>query len=71
MSPRGDGEVPEVVCLNRPLFNPALGNLEAEPLERRLELALAALPQWTCLNFDCGDLSVGCTTFHCITFRVI
>ncbi len=63
-----DDETMEMVSLNEGFFSLESGNLAVEELERRLELAVAAIPNFECVTFLCNNYG-SCGTFACGTFN--
>jgi hypothetical protein len=61
-------EVPEITSLNEELFSLEPGSLTVEALDRRLELAVAAVAKFVCDTFACGSFS-SCRVFGCGDFR--
>ena len=61
-------ETMEMVSLNEGFFSLEPGNLAVEELERRLELAVAAIPNWVCGTFLCTTYG-NCGSFACGTFN--
>ncbi|HBL30206.1 MAG TPA: hypothetical protein DD490_25520, partial [Acidobacteria bacterium] len=58
------------VSLNQELFSLDAGNLTVEELDRRLELAVAALEtNFVCDTFTCGSFR-SCGVFGCGAFGV-
>jgi hypothetical protein len=67
--PEKQEERPEIVSLNEELFSLESGNLTVEELDRRLELAVAAVGKFICDIFSCADFT-SCDAFGCGTFRM-
>ena len=65
-----EAQVPEIVSLNEELFSLEAGSLQVEELDRRLELAIAAIHNFVCDTFTCGNYSGTCGAFACGTFKI-
>ncbi|HEV7504185.1 MAG TPA: hypothetical protein VGS07_04675 [Thermoanaerobaculia bacterium] len=63
-------QIPEIISLNEELFSLEAGSLQVEELDRRLELAIAAIGNFVCDTFTCGTFSGSCTTFACGSFKI-
>ena len=63
-------QVPEIVSFNEELFSLEAGSLQVEELDRRLELAIAAIHNFVCDTFTCGNYTGTCGAFACGTFKI-
>lgn len=70
MRKKDKAQVPEIVSLNEELFSLEAGSLQVEELDRRLELAIAAVHNFVCDTFTCGTFTGSCTAFACGTFKI-
>jgi hypothetical protein len=67
---KDEAQVPEIVSLNDELFSLEAGSLQVEELDRRLELAIAAVHNFVCDTFTCGNYGGTCSVFACGTFKI-
>jgi hypothetical protein len=67
---KGEDGKAEIVSFNEELFSLDRGDLTAEALDRRLEMAIAIAADLICGTFKCGRHGT-CADFSCGTYNVV